>query len=138
LPHLPAGLNGEGDGRFAANLKAENGMGNQRRSPIIHKQVHSLDLVEVNGARQPLAAVVELSAIVAIPKVMDGYDATMDVSPGGFRLVDPPLFIVRGPKSHPPGQDREEAKHPSYDLPPGPPSKAIEKENQDQPINNRG
>ena len=106
-------------------------MSNQRRSPIIHKQVHALDLLELDGAGEPLTAVVELSAIVAIPKVMDGHLAAMDISPGRPGLVRPPLFIIRGPKRHPPGQDCEEAKQPNEELP------LKENKKYPQPINNR-
>src|SRR5213079_600270 len=94
LSKLLARLNGEAERRRVSELKADDGMRDPGRAPVIDREVDAGDLRDAHRARLPMRGVVGLGPVVAVAYVVQRYFVALNVAPrfrGNVRL---PVAIV--------------------------------------------
>src|SRR5262249_24842510 len=115
LPHLLAGLDGNGQRRAAVELPAHDGGGDERGAPVDHEEIEAAKIREVGGAGLVTYGVVLLCAVVGVAKVVDGETVTVALAPGETRHVGLPVRVVGGLERAPPEEDRPEGHRPDHE-----------------------
>src|SRR6478672_3789816 len=102
LTKLLANLDREAERRCVSKLKADDGMRDPGRAPIINREVDARDLRDAYSSRLPMRRVVGLGSIVAVAYVVECYFVTLNVRPRFLGHVRLPVAIVGGRKRQPP------------------------------------
>src|SRR6188472_1433225 len=104
LTKLLPNLDRETERRRVSELKADNGMGDPGRAPVINREVDAGDLRDAYGSRLPTRCIVRLGPVVAVAYVVKCYFVALDIRPRLFGHVWLPVAIVCGRKRQPPGE----------------------------------
>ena len=104
LAKLLANLDGEAERRRVSELKADDGMRDPGRAPVIDREVDAGDLRDAHGARLPMRGVVGLGPVVAVAYVVKCYFVALNVGPGFLGHVRLPVAIVGRRKRQPPDE----------------------------------
>src|SRR6266513_5474475 len=104
LAKLLARLDGEAERRRVSELKADDGMSDPGRAPVIDREVDAGDLRDTHGARLPMRSVVGLGPVIAVAYVVQRYFVALNVGPRFLRHVGLPVAIVGRRKRQPPDE----------------------------------
>src|SRR4029078_1024910 len=108
LPKFLPNLDREAEGRRVSKLKADDGMRDPGRAPVIDREVDAGDLRDTDRARLPMRGVGGLGPVVAVAYVVERYFVALNVGPRFLGHVRLPVAIVGGRKRQPP--DRHSGK----------------------------
>src|SRR5437667_3606668 len=122
LAKLLARLDGEAERRRVSELKADDGMRDPRRAPVVDREVDAGDLRDAHGARLPMRGVVGLGPVVAVAYVVQRYFVALNVGPRFLGHVRLPVTIVGRRKRQPPHEHATEKKSDAACLAPKPPN----------------
>ena len=96
LANLSARLDGEADRRRVSELKADDGMRDPGRAPVIDREVDAGDLRDAHGARFPMRGVVSLGPVVAVADVVEGDFVALNLRPRFLSHVGLPVASLLG------------------------------------------
>ena len=102
LSNSLARFDGKAEGKAMRKLKADNGMRDPRRTPVIDSQVHSSDLRKPHRARFPARSEIRLGAVVTIPHIVDGELIAVDLCPCSLGYIRLPRTIIARLQGKPP------------------------------------
>src|SRR4051794_24410365 len=78
-------FDGKAEWERIRKLKADNGMRDPWRTPIINRHVHACDLRKTNNARLPTRSEIGVGAVIAISYVVKRNLVAVDVGPCRLR-----------------------------------------------------
>src|SRR5207247_2742618 len=94
LAKFLARLDGKTERRRVSKLKADDGMRDPGRAPVIDREVDAGDLRDAHGTRLPTRGVVGLGPVVAVANVVKHYLVALNVGPRFLGHVRLPVAIV--------------------------------------------
>src|SRR5438067_10532939 len=118
LSKLLARLNGEAERRRVSELKADDGMRDPGRAPVIDREIDAGDLRDAHGARLPTRGVVGLGPVVAVADVVQRYFVALNVGPRFLGHIRLPVAVVGRRKRQPPDEHAAKKKRNSANLAP--------------------
>ena len=116
LAHPLASLDRKGYVVAVAEIETQHGVRDPGRAPVIEEEVEAAEIVEIDLLSLPLAGVVELSAIVAIAKIVNGNDVAVDFGPCGSRDIRLPVRVIGGLQRQPPQHYDQRAGYAAGDV----------------------